>query len=162
MVNIIWIANILIFTVQNIPADEPLVQVNLNDCTIPKIIYEVLYNRLIYIGPERIFKVVKNVDIPLNRKKALNYHCEYYIISKSIYMIFYTFFSPAVRPFIEIYVDTVQHKPMSFNRHKYTVHILNRYSNYQQIFFIKTEDKVFKKFIEFIIYIENQTPSLKI
>ena len=103
---------------------------NLDDCIIPKIIYEVLYNRLIYAGLKRIFKVAKDADIPLSKKEALNYHCEYCAISKSIYIIFYIFFSPAVRPFVEIYIDTVQYKLISFNGYRYTVYILNRYSNY--------------------------------
>jgi len=51
---------------------------------------------------------------------------------------------------------------MFFNGYRYTVYILNRYFNYQWIFFTKTKDKIFKKFIEFIIYIKNQTSSLKI
>ncbi len=51
---------------------------------------------------------------------------------------------------------------MSSNRYRYTVYILDYYFNYQWIFFVKTEDKIFKKFIEFIIYIENQILDLKI
>src|SRR6266566_4587876 len=104
---------------------------NLDDYIIPKIIYEVLYNRLIYIGPERIFKAIKDADISLNREEVLNYHYEYCIILKSICMIFYNLLSLIIRPFVEIYVNTVQYKSMSFNRHKYTVYILNRYFNYQ-------------------------------
>src|SRR6266699_4444857 len=103
---------------------------NLDDCIIPKIMYEVLYNRLIYTDPERIFKAIKDVDIFLNREKILNYHCEYCAISKSIYMIFYTLFSSVVRPFSKIYINMVQYKPISFNRYKYTVYILNCYFNY--------------------------------
>jgi len=80
---------------------------NLNNCIILKIIYKVLYNRLIYIGPEQIFKATKDVDILLNRKEVLNYHCEYYTMSKSIYVISYTPLFPAVRPLAEICVDTV-------------------------------------------------------
>ncbi len=83
-----------------------------------------------YIGLERILKVIKNTDIPLNKEKALNYYYEYYVISKSIYMIFYTLFSPVIRLFIKICIDIVQYKPMSFNRYKYTVYILDCYSNY--------------------------------
>src|SRR6266699_5860717 len=98
---------------------------NLDNCTIPKIIYKVLYNRLIYTGPERIFKAIKDADIPLNRKKALNYHYKHCIILKSIHIISHTLFSPVVRPLIEIYIDTVQYKPISSNKYKYTVHILN-------------------------------------
>ena len=103
---------------------------NLDDCTILKITYEVLYNRLIYTNLERVLKVTKDVDIPLNKKKVLNYHYEYCIILKSIHVIFYISFSPVVRLFAEIYINIIQYKLMSFNRYKYTVHILNRYFNY--------------------------------
>ena len=107
MTNVTWIANVLVLTVQNTPADEPLVQVNLDDYTMPKITYEVLYNRLIYTSLERVLKITKNADIPLNKKEALNYHCEHCVILKSIYMIFYTLLSPIVRPFAKIYIDIV-------------------------------------------------------
>ncbi len=70
-------------------------------------------------------------------------------------MIFYIFLSSVIRLFIEICIDMVQYKPIFSNRYKYIVYILDRYSNYQWIFFMKIEDKVFKKFIEFIMYIEN-------
>src|SRR6266566_1697215 len=113
---------------------------NLDNYTIPKIIYEVLYNRLIYVNPKRILKAVKDADIPLNRKKVLNYHCKHYIISKSIYIISYTPLFPAVRLFTKIYINTVQYKSISSNGYKYTVYILDCYSNYQWIFFIKIED----------------------
>ena len=84
-----------------------------------------------YTGPKQILKVIKNTDIPLSREEVLNYHCEYYIMLKSTCIISYTLLSPAIRPFVEIYIDIAQYKPISFNKYKYTVYILNYYFNYQ-------------------------------
>jgi len=135
---------------------------NLKNYAIPKIIYKVLYNRLIYIGPEQIFKIVKDFDIFLNKKKALNYYCEYYIILKSIYMIFYTFFAFTAYLFAEIYIDTIEYKPLSINNYKYIIYIFERYSNCQWIFFTKIKKTIFIKLVEFIIFIENQTLGRKV
>ncbi len=77
-------------------------------------------------------------------------------------MIFYIPLPLAVHPFVEICMDTIEYKPLSINGYKYIVYILNCYFNYQWIFFAKTKEMIFVKFIEFIIFIENQTLGLKI
>ncbi len=59
---ITWIANVLILSVQDVPVDKHLVQINL-DYIMPKIIYKILYNRLMYIGPEGVLKVAKDAKI---------------------------------------------------------------------------------------------------
>jgi len=80
---IIWIINVFVLSIQNIPTDEYLIQINL-DFVALKIIYKVLYNQLIYIYPEHIFKATKDVGIPLSRKEALEYYYYHCHISKSI------------------------------------------------------------------------------
>jgi len=132
------------------------------DYIISKIIYKILYNWLIYIGLENVFKVTKDIEIFINWTETFKYYCYHYIILKSTYIISYIPLSLIARPFTKIYIDTIEYKPLSINGYKYIIHILDRYSNYQWIFFTKTKEIIFTKFIKFIIFIENQTLSLKI
>ncbi len=104
---------------------------NLENYAMPKIIYEILYNRLIYTGPEQVFKATKDVDIPLNKKEALNYYYKHCAISKSTRMISHTPFASAAYSFTKIYIDIIEHKLLSTNGYKYAVRSFERYSNRQ-------------------------------
>jgi hypothetical protein len=97
---------------------------------MPRLIYEVLYRRLIYVGPERMLKVAKDIEIPISRAEVLEHHCKHCAVSKLTYMIFYTPLALATRSFIEICIDTIEYKLFSTNDYKYIVYILDRYSNY--------------------------------
>src|SRR6266699_826610 len=101
------------FFIKNTPEDEHLVQVNIDILTIPKLIYKTFYCRLIYIGPDRILKAIK--DVGINRIKALEYYCELYTLSKSIYIIFHILLALIVCCFIKIYVDIIKYKLLSTN-----------------------------------------------
>ncbi len=158
---VIWMAKMLVFFVENILKDEYLVQVNLDVLIILKLIYKTFYYRLMYIGLERVLKVVKNIEIFISRVKILEYYCELYILLKSIRMIFYIFLAPVTRLFIKIYIDIIEYKLLSINRYKYIVYLLDCYSNYQWIFFTKIKKTIFEKFVEVVIFLENQT-SLKV
>src|SRR6266699_1442950 len=120
---VIWMAKMLVFFVENILKDEYLVQVNLDVLIILKLIYKTFYYRLMYIGLERVLKVVKNIEIFISRVKILEYYCELYILLKSIRMIFYIFLAPVTRLFIKIYIDIIEYKLLSINRYKYIVYL---------------------------------------
>src|SRR6266699_4915814 len=122
-----------------------------------KLIYKTFYYRMIYIRPEQIMKKTKDVGIPINKIKTLEYHCKFCILSKSTCMISYTLLVPIIRYFVEIYINTIKYKFLSINDYKYVVYLLDRYSNYQWIFFTKTKETIFEKFIEVITFLENQT-----
>jgi len=122
-----------------------------------KLIYKTLHCRLIYINPEQMLKTTKDTEIFISRTKVLKYHCKLCILLKSIYIISYTLLTPAICLFIKIYIDTIKYKPLSINGYKYIVHLLDRYSNYQWIFFTKTKETIFEKFIEVVTFLKNQT-----
>ena len=128
---------------------------------MPKLTYKTLYCRLIYTSLKQILKTTKDAEIFINRAKVLEYYYKLYMLSKSIHMISHTPLTSTSRPFIEIYVDIIKYKPLSTNGHRYIVHLLDRYFNYQWIFFIRTKEAIFEKLIEILIFLKNQT-SLKI
>ena len=103
-----------------------------------------------------MLKIAKDVGIFINKVEILEYHYKLYMLSKSIYIISYISLVPAVYPFAEIYIDTIEYKLSSINRLKYVVYLLDRYFNYQWIFFIRIKEIIFEKFIEIVIYLENQ------
>ena len=108
-----------------------------------------------------MLKITKDIEIPINRAEALEYHYELYTLLKSIYMISHIPLALAAHLFVEIYIDIIEYKPFSTNGHKYIVHLLDCYSNYQWIFFAKTKETIFEKFVEVVTFLENQT-SLKV
>ena len=120
----------LMFSIENIFEDEYLVQVNLNILMMPKLTYKIFYCRLIYIEPDRVLKVAKDVGILINKIKILKYYYKFCILSKLIYMIFYISLALIVRCFIKIYVNIIEYKPLSTNGYRYVVHLLNCYFNY--------------------------------
>ncbi len=146
----------LVFSIENILEDEHLVQVNLDTLIISKLIYKTLHYRLMYVGPDRVLKAAKDAGILISRAEALEYHCKLYTLSKSTYVISYILLAPTTRYFIEIYVNIIKHKPLSINGYKYTIHLLDRYFNYQWIFFIKTKKAIFEKFVEILTFLKNQ------
>ena len=101
-------------------------------------------------------KTAKDVDIFINRAKVLKYHYKLYALLKSICVIFYTFLTPAIYSFVKIYIDTIEYKPFSTNGFKYIIYFLDRYFNYQWIFFARMKEIIFEKFVEVVIYLENQ------
>ena len=161
MVMVIWVIKVSIFFIENILEDKYLVQINLNILMISKLIYKTFYCRLIYIKPDWVLKATKDVEIFINKIETLKYHYKPYILSKSIYIISYTFLALIARCFIKIYIDIIEYKLLSTNNYKYIIHLLNRHFNYQCIFFVKTKEIIFEKFVEVLIFLKNQT-SLKI
>ena len=143
------------FSIKNTSENEHLVQINLNTLIIPKLTYKTLHYRLMYIKPNRVLKTTKDTKIPINKTKTIKYHCKLYTLSKSIYIIFYIFLAPTTRYLIKIYIDIIKYKPLSTNGYKYIIHLLDRYSNYQQIFFTKTKKTIFKTFVEIITFLKN-------
>src|SRR6266699_6990826 len=103
MAMVIWMIKILVFSIENIFKDEHLVQINLDTLIISKLIYKNFYYCLIYIRPDRMLKIAKDVGILINKVKILEYHYKFYMLSKSIYIIFYTPLALTVCYFIEIY-----------------------------------------------------------
>ncbi len=120
-----------IFFIENIFENKYLVQINLNILMISKLIYKTFYCRLIYIGPDRMLKIVKDIKIPINRIKILEYHYKLYTLSKSICIISYILLALIIRCFIEIYIDIIGYKLLSINGYKYIIYLLDCYFNYQ-------------------------------
>ena len=83
-----------------------------------------------YIGPDRVLKATKDVEIFINRAKVLEYYCKFYVLLKSTYMISYILLALAVCCFTKIYIDTIEYKFLSTNNYKYIVYLLDRYFNY--------------------------------
>ena len=92
---------------------------------MPKLIYKTFHYRLIYIKPDRILKVIKDVGILINKVEVLEYHYKLYILSKSIYVISYTPFILTVCCFVEIYVDIIKYKLLLINNYKYITWMTN-------------------------------------
>ncbi|SRR6266699_1136182 len=120
-----------VFSIENIFKDKYLVQVNLDILMIPKLIYKTLHYCLIYIRSDRILKAIKDVGILINKIKVLKYHCKLYILLKLIHMIFYILLALIVCYLVKIYIDIIEYKFLSINNYRYTIHLLNRYFNYQ-------------------------------
>jgi len=119
-----------IFFIENIFENKYLVQINLNILMISKLIYKTFYCRLIYIGPDRMLKIVKDIKIPINRIKILEYHYKLYTLSKSIYIISYIFLTLIVRCLVKIYINIIEYKFLLINNYKYIIFLLDRYFNY--------------------------------
>src|SRR6266566_1902130 len=120
-------AKVLIFSIENTFKDEHLMQVNLDILMMLKLIYKTLHCRLIYVRLNRVLKIVKDVEIFINKTEVLEYHYKLYMLSKSIYVIFYIFLAPIARYLVKIYVDIIKYKLLSTNGHRYIVHLLDCY-----------------------------------
>ncbi len=58
-------------------------------------------------------------------------------------MISYILLTPAVRPFVKIYIDIIGYDFPLEKGYRYIVYILDRYFNHHWIFFIKTKETIF-------------------
>ena len=154
-----WIQNVPIYRVKDTGTDilGPAVETPVRLLACPKISYKTMHQRMMHASAPPILKACHDAGIEISRQEAMKHHCPACFQAKSTKNISHEHLAPAVRPFAEITMDTIEHKPLSQKGHRWSVHILDRCSNYNWIFFAKTKDEIHDRVIEFLDFMENQT-----
>ncbi len=116
-----------------------------------------MHQRLTHASVARVLKACRDAGIKISDKEAREYHCKWCSLAKSTKIISHQRLAPAARPLAEITADTIEHKPTANGGYRYAVHLLDRYSNYQWIFFARSKDEIYHSFRDWITFIEKQT-----
>lgn len=140
-----WHQNVPWFNVVNTPTSFLLIN------------YEIMHHRFMHASPERTIKACRDAGIRIDEKQAKEHHCQWCAQGKSVKIISHDSLARPTRALAEVYVDTIQHTPRAKSSFQYAVHMIDRFSNYQWIFFTRTKDEIYAKFTQWINYIEKQT-----
>ena len=151
-----WVKNVAILTIVR-PEVDIEQSVKINDLSMPAVDYKTMHKRLMHASVDKVIKACRDAGITINETKARAYHCKWCHLAKSTKVISYDEIPRAQRPLGRIYFDSIPHKPMGAGGYKHTIHLLDDYSRYQWVIFIKSKADGFEKTEEWMDYIENQT-----
>ena len=116
-----------------------------------------MHQHLIHVNIDKVIKAYRDAGIKINEKKAREYHCRWCHLAKSTKVVSRDQIPRAQRPLARVFFNSIPHKPIGRRDYNHTIHLLDNYSQYHWVIFIKSKSDSLKQFEEWIDYIENQT-----
>ena len=110
-----------------------------------------------YANPETVLKAYKDSGIVVSRQAAIKYHYEACHLGKSTELVSRTPNRPAKRPFAEVWIDLIEHKPQTHKGYRWALHMVDSYTTYIWIHFVRHKSDIYSEVKIWIRRMETQS-----
>src|SRR5580700_2974952 len=123
----------------------------------PKVDYTIMYRRLLHCSHNKLIAVAKEMGITYSQDEYKDFDCDACHAAKGKMTISRDKVVPVQYPLHEIHVNTIHYSKLGVYNLKYSTYMLDIYTGYHWIFFLRNMRDVADKVINWGIEIQNLT-----